>query len=774
VDPDDAPSDARPVGPVLRAWRKRALLSQEQLAERAGLSVRTIRRLESGGQAGRHYGSSLRMVADALGLSDAERATLAATSDGTTSDVAAPAGSDVPSSAADRSVPRQLPSDVRGFTGRAADIARLATMVEDAGEPAPIVISAIDGTAGIGKTALAVHWAHRVKRHFPDGQLYLNLRGYGPGEPMDPEDALAAMLRSLGVDRGRIPEGADERSALLRTTLATRRTLILLDNARDSDQVRPLLPGSDALVLVTSRRKLRALAVRDGARHLTLDLLPEPEAVALLAGAIGADRVDAEPTAATEIVRLCACLPLALRLAAERINGLPPIPLRDVVADLTAHKSRLAALSIDESADTDLRSVFAWSHESLEPDAARMFDVLGLYPGGSIAVAAAAALAGVAPAAAATTFAQLVAVNMLEQRFSGRYELHDLLREYARERAEEHVGDRSAARHRLVGWYVHTAANACGQLVATPHGMPIADPPEGVAPERFGDHQAAVEWFDAELDAIIEIIQTSADHGHHRDGAVLGRLIWHYLYLRGRWQQMRMVGEVGVELAVAIGDALLEARIRNGLSVPYGFLPGFGEQEIATSRRALSIFEDLGDRGGQAGCLLNLGGAYNTAGRYAEAREVLERARDLYEQDGNRLYAAFALNNLAGTARELGLLDDALTYARCAVVAIRGSSEPFRVVTALIVEARVHAALGDHDAAVGCFREALATAESLGNTHRAIQLRVELGRELSAAGARGEAVDVWREAYRICVERDDPAIEEVRSLLGDQPAPPIA
>lgn len=755
---------------MLRAWRKRALLSQEQLAEKAGLSVRTIRRLESDGRAGRAYATSLRLVADALDLTDAERATLADTATG--------AGSEVPSSASDRAVPRQLPSDVRGFAGRAGDMARLAAMVADAGampgEPAPIVISAIDGTAGIGKTALAVHWAHQVKRHFPDGQLYLNLRGYGPGEPMDPEDALAAMLRSLGVDRDRIPEGADERSALLRTTLATRRTLILLDNARDSDQVRPLLPGSAALVLVTSRRKLRALAVRDGARHLTLDLLPEPEAVALLAGAIGRDRVDAEPVAAAQIVRLCACLPLALRLAAERINGLPPIPLGDVVADLTAHKSRLAALSIEESADTDLRSVFAWSYEALEPAAARMFDVLGLHPGSGISTAAAAALAGVAPERAAATLAQLVTVNMLEQRFSGRYEMHDLLREYARERADEHVGNRSAARDRLVRWYVHTAANAAAQLVATPHGMPIADPPEGVAPERFGDHQSAVAWFDAELDAIITIIQTAGDHGHHRDGAVLGRLIWHYLYLRGRWQQMRLAGEVGVELAVAAGDALLEAKIRNGLSVPYGFLRGFGEEEIATSRRALSIFERLGDRGGQAGCLLNLGGAYNTAGRYAEAREVLERARELYEHDGNQLYAAFALNNLAGTARELGLLGDALSYARRAVAAIRGSSEPFRVVTALIVEARVHAALGDHGAAVGCFREALATAESLGNTHRAVQLRVELGRELSATGAEREAVEVWREAYRICLERDDPAIEEVRSLLGERDASPTA
>jgi tetratricopeptide (TPR) repeat protein len=666
--------------------------------------------------------------------------------------------------------PRQLPSDIRGFVGRHGDIAGLDKIMGDVGGApngsVPIVISAIDGSAGIGKTALAVHWAHHVKHHFPDGQLYLNLRGYGPGEPVTSGAALAAMLRSLDVAGDRIPAGVDERSALLRSTLAARRMLILLDNAQDSDQVRPLLPGSDALVIVTSRRKLHSLSVRDGARHLTLNLLSHPEALELFAEAIGTDRIGREPAEAVAIIELCARLPLALRLAAERANRQPTTPLRELVAELTDQRGRLATLSIEGSPDTDLRSVFAWSYAALEPEAARMFDFLGLHPGNGISVSAAAALAGVPPEQAAATLEQLTNASMLEQRFRGRFEMHDLLREYASDHAERHAGEHSAARGRLLQWYVHTAANARAQLTEAPHRLPIApNPPEGITPEQFAGYQAGLEWFDAEQDAIVEIALSAGDHGHGEGAAVLGQLSWHYLYLRGLWQQLLVVGESTAEYASAIGNLLLEAKIRNGLSVPYGKLPGFAHEEIETSRQALSIFERLDDLRGQAGCLLNLGVTTSAVERFAEAREHLERARDLYEKDGDRLYSAFALNNLAIVYRSLDRLDDALHCARQAVDYLQGCAEPFRLVQALVTIADVYAAGADHHAAAQSYRDALAVADRIGNTYQLIPLRIDLGKQLSAAGSQNEAIGVWQEAYQICLERDDPAAEEIQRLL---------
>jgi tetratricopeptide (TPR) repeat protein/transcriptional regulator with XRE-family HTH domain len=759
--------DGLPVGPLLRGWRKRALLTQEQLAERAGLSTRTIRRLESGDPTARPHGTSLQLLAAALDLDEADRATLAAAVGGAPDRTTDPGE---PPARARWAPPRQLPSNVHGFVGRDDDVARLDKIMGGLGrgDSAPIVISAIDGTAGIGKTALAVHWAHHAKGHFPDGQIYLDLRGYGPGEPVRPDDALAAMLRSSGVDADRIPTGVDERSALLRSTLATRRVLIVLDNARDSDQVRPLLPGSAAVVLVTSRRRLRALSVHHGARHLTLDLLPERDALELLAEAIGRDRVESEPAEASAIVRLCARLPLALRLAAERAGGTPGRPLRELVADLADHRGRLAALSIDESPDTDLRSVFAWSYDALDAEAARMFDVLGLHPGNGVSVSAAASLAGVPPARAAAALRRLANASMLEERFPGHFELHDLLREYACARAEQlAAGHRSAARGRVLQWYVYTAADARAQLVATPHELSIPpDPPEGVTPERFDDERAAAEWIDAERDAIVEIVRWADDPGQRAAAAVLGQLTWPHFYVRGLWHQMRVVGEAGIEHAVAIGDPLLEAKIRNGLSQPYGHLPECADKVIETSREALAIFERLGIRRGQAGCLLNLGSAYYEAKRLPEAREAHERARDLYLQDGNQLYAAFALNNLAGTLVELGRLDEALGHARRAVEVIRDGPEPFRLVAALVTLAGVHVAREDHAAAVRTYRDAVAAAERLDVRYEAIPLRIKLGRQLAASGAEQEAIEVWRDAHRMCLERDDPSTEEVERLLG--------
>ncbi|WP_163573382.1 NB-ARC domain-containing protein [Fodinicola feengrottensis] len=289
--------------------------------------------------------------------------------------------------------PRQLPPDIAGFVGRAADLAVLDELVDETID-ARVVTAAVDGPAGIGKTALVVHWAHRVSGHFPDGQLYVNLHGYGTEKPVETAGALDFMLRSLGVPAARIPPDLDARSALLRSELAGRRLLVILDNARDSEQVRPLLPGSGSLALITGRRQLRSLAVREGARRITLGLLDDMDAVALLHRVLGAERVRHDPAAAVEVVDLCARLPLALRVVAEYAARRLDEPLAEVAADLRAQRSRLDALSADDGVSTDLRAVFSWSYNALSDSAARMFRLLGLSPGTEFSACAAAALAG--------------------------------------------------------------------------------------------------------------------------------------------------------------------------------------------------------------------------------------------------------------------------------------------------------------------------------------------------------------------------------------------
>jgi DNA-binding SARP family transcriptional activator/tetratricopeptide (TPR) repeat protein len=668
----------------------------------------------------------------------------------------------------ERVIPRQLPAGAPGFVGREAELQRLDDLLAHAdqvrqSQPTAVVISAIDGTAGIGKTALAVHWAQRSAHRFPDGQLYLNLRGYGPDHPVDPADALETLLRALDVPSERIPAGLDERSALLRSQLSGHRMLILLDNARDSEQVRPLLPGSGGLVLVTSRRRLRVLSTHHGARHVTLDLLPMHDALQLLADAIGRDRIEREPQQAEEIVTLCARLPLALRLAAERINRFPAATLSDLAAELAGHRSRLGALSIDETPDTDLRSVFSWSYSALDSCSARMFDLLGLHPGASISAPAAAALAGIEPAPAQQLLDRLTNVSLLEQRFPGRYELHDLLRDFALEQPRP---DGSAAYVRLGHWYVHTAANAQARLTSIHHRLPVApEPPEGVEPMRFTSHRDAVAWFDLERWAIVEIVESAADHDLHESGAVLGGLTWTYLYMRGQAQLMIGILEHAVDCAVAIGHAFLEAKCRNGLGVAYLKSRRF-EEAIASYREALAIFTELGDLREQATALLNMGSTYNELERFPEAQETLERAQAMFQQDGSTLPEAFALNNLAESYLGTRHFDKALDCAHRALDTIRAGHEQFRQVVALETIAHIHAVRGDHRFAIHHCRSALEVAEKTQATDREIPLRIALGKQLSAIGDHEEAIAVWREAHRACIAAGDPAAAEIEVLLG--------
>jgi tetratricopeptide (TPR) repeat protein len=454
---------------------------------------------------------------------------------------------------------------------------------------------------------------------------------------------------------------------------------------------------------------------------------------------------------------------LALRLAAERINRFPAATLSDLAGELRGHHSRLGALSIDESPDTDLRSVFSWSYSALDPDSARMFDLLGLHPGAASSVSAAAALAGIPPAQAQRLLDRLTNVSLLEQRFPGRYEFHDLLRDFA---VEHDPPDVSAAYTRLVHWYVHTTANARAQLTGIPHRMPVAAaPPAGVEPVQFASLRDAVAWFDLERDALVKIVKAAGGFGIHEGAAVLYGIIWVYLYMRGHVRLMITAGDSAVECATAIGNYFLEAKCRNGLGVGM-FEGGMFEEAIASFHRAFAIFSELGDVREQATVLLNMGNAYNNLHRFSDSRESLERAHSMFLQAGDTLSAALALNNLADSYLGSRQFEKALDCAHQALRVIRTGHEKFRQVRVLETIANIHSARGDHPSAISYYREALDVAAKTQATEREVLLRIELGKQLSEAGEHDEAIIVWREAHQICITADNPAAAEIEELLG--------
>ncbi|EMD28635.1 AfsR/SARP family transcriptional regulator [Amycolatopsis azurea] len=664
-------------------------------------------------------------------------------------------------------VPRQLPGDVRGFVGRGDEMAGLDRLVSGA-DGQPVVISAVDGAAGIGKTSLAVHWAHQVVPRFPDGQLYLNLRGYGPSVPVDPADALDVLLRSLGVPPERVPADVEERAALWRTESAARGMLVVLDNARDSAQVRPLLPGGGSVV-VTSRRKLRGLSAREGARHLTLGLLSPAEGLELFTDQVGRDRVAAEPDAAAAIVELCARLPLALRLAADHAARHPEWPLSSLRDEL-AEQRGLEVLSVDDDRDSDLRSLFDWSYDALDVQAAAVFDALGLFPGDTIGRHAVAALAAIPPSVAGAALARLAEVSMLQQRLPDRFELHDLLRQYARDKVAALPGA-PAAVERLAAHYVHTAERARDHLTGIPHRMPIAVAGPDVPVVDFTDHHSAVAWFDREIDTIAKLVVGADEHGLHAQAAVLFQLSWHYLYLRGHWQRIVDMGEAALRGATAAGDRFLLAKCFNGASAGYGRAAD-RDKQITYCRAALEIFRELGDLAEQGTALLNLGSALNWLRRFAEAVEPLREAVRLYESVGDDLPAAMALNNLADTFVGLGRYEEASGPARRALDTFRKGEEPTRIVAGLETIAAVQAGAGDHRTAAATYREAVDLVEEIHVTRSAVPLRVGLGHALLALGDVDQARRVWREAYDRCLlDGDQTVADEIRELLSAHARP---
>jgi tetratricopeptide (TPR) repeat protein/transcriptional regulator with XRE-family HTH domain len=625
--------------------RQAAGLSQAELADRSGLSVRSISNLERG-RTRWPYPDSVRRLADALGLSAEERAEFTAAAgrrlarDGATDEVADPAGA-APGARPGRAgdghlLPRQLPGPVRQFTGRKNELEMLTGLMDQAAdsEPAAVLISAIVGMAGVGKTALAVHWGHQAARHFPDGQLYVDLRGYDPSAlPVPASDALAGFLRALGVAGQDIPDVAEERAAAFRSLLAEKRVLVVLDNAREAEQVRPLLPGSPGcMALVTSRDALGGLVAGHGALRLRVDPLPLPEAVDLLRRLIGG-RTEDDYDAAVRLAVQCGRLPLALRVAAELAAARDGVALAELTAELAHMQQRLERLEAGEDQRTTVRAVFTWSYEGLNPAPARMFRLVGLHPGPDISVPAAARLADLPVAEARRALGVLNRAHLLQEDEPSRFSCHDLLRGYAAGQAavQDDERQRLAALTRLFDYYLHSAARAVEILFPAAGGG--LRPRQQAAPvPAFDDEPAARAWLDAERANLVAVATRAASHGLPQHVIDLSTTLFWHLDYGGHSSEADAIHSSAVLAAAQTQDQAAQAHALINLG-GVALRQSRNAQATGYYRQALALCRSSGDRFGELRAIGSLAAVEQRESRYRQAagryRQVLDLSREL-------------------------------------------------------------------------------------------------------------------------------------------------
>ncbi len=730
------------------------------------------------------YRQARRVLVDELGIEPGPHLRLLHQQilDGDAALAAPPAGHDgtpqAPAPATDSAsspagVPRQLPGAVPHFTGRLAELARLSQILDQAGSQAPgtVVISAIGGTAGVGKTALAVHWAHQVTDRFPDGQLYVNLRGFDPaGQPVHPAEAVRDFLHALGVMASQIPPGLAGQAALYRSLLAGKRVLVVLDNAGDAAQVRPLLPGAPgSLVLVTSRHQLTSLAAAEEARLITLDVLTGTEARELLAGRLGAGRIDAEPGAAADLVRLCAGLPLALAIAAGRAAASPAVPLAALAAELHQAQQRLDALSTDGT--INVRAAFSWSYRELDDEAARIFRLLGAHPGPDITVAAAASMAGIPPSQAGPVLARLATMGLLTMHAPGRYALHDLLRIYAAEqaRAQDSHADRRAATRRVLDHYLHTAR--VGALL-TRSREPITSPPPqpGVTPEQLDGTAQAMDWFAAERRVLLRVTGLAADAHFDIHAWQLPWAMAESLDRHGHWRDYAATQRTALAAASRLGDTAGQAIASRLLATACARLTDYDEARthLAVS---LELSEQAGDQAGQARAHQLFSWVAEYPGGYAEAIHHTEQALSLFQAIADQGGQADTLNNLGWYHAQQGSYHKARLFCGRALALHRKLSQRQGEAAAWDSLGYISHQFGRPRSSILCYEHALTLFRTLGDRYNQAETLTHLGDAHQAAGDQQQQRDAWEEAASLLSDLSHPGEARVRQKLHNSTRP---
>jgi tetratricopeptide (TPR) repeat protein/transcriptional regulator with XRE-family HTH domain len=753
-------------GALLRAHRRVAGLTQEALAVRAALSSQAVGALERGDRRFPHRDTVARLAV-ALGLDPGQQADFVA--------AAARQPAPRPEVVAQRQVvasdgggpgpepPRQLLAAPAHFAGRAAPAKAILDAVEHS---TGVVVSAISGMAGIGKTAFALHCAHQLRDRYPDGQLYADLRGFEPYRPpVSSASVVRAFLEALQGPGRSIPADPEAQIGLYRSILADRRMLIVLDNALDAEQVRPLLPPAPGcLALVTSRHRLTSLAVTGDAQLITLDLLTHDDARDLLVARLGRERVSAEPLAADAIISRCGYLPLALAIVAARAAADPRFPLAALAEELDQGGCLDALHGGDATAS--VRIAFSCSYQTLSPLAARLFRLLGAHPGPDVSTYAAASLAGVPVQQVRAQLTELTHANLIAQHQPGRFALHDLVRAYATERAgcEESGDDLCAAIHRMFDHYLHSAHAANHTISSHNELTDLSEPQPGTVPERPCGSEEAVDWFTAERAVLPAVVDEAGARGYDVHVWQLAWSFTDFLCRRGDWQ-----ADIGLQLA-ALGaarrlrDAPAQARTHRLLASDLTQLGRYAEA-LDQLHEALRLTIATGDACGQAHTHNHLAFAWERQGRYDQTLHHCQQALALFQETGNRVGQADALNGIGWSHVKLGNHKQAKDCCRRAIALNEELGSKSGRASAWDSLGYAHHHLGEYEQAIACYERSIQLHRDLGNRYYEATVLTHLGDTHLVTGGRGGATKLWRQALDILVELDHADAGEVQAKL---------
>jgi tetratricopeptide (TPR) repeat protein/transcriptional regulator with XRE-family HTH domain len=737
---------------LLRELRTRQLMTQEDLAERAGLSVGTVRGLESG-RISRPRSASVRALVEVLAGSDDERRRFIALAHGAApTSTSSRTGGDAEPGVGLVGIggpPRQLPRETSWFTGRTAELEHLLELVPEPGRAGAVVISAIDGMAGIGKTALAVYAAHRMVDRFPDGQLFIDLHGYTQGlAPTEPAEALDQLLRDLGVPGTQIPTGLEARAALYRTRLAGRRMLIVLDNAATEARVAPLLPGAaGCLVLVTSRRRLAGL---DHTNTVSLDTLPLPDAVTLFTQTAGGDRLAGQPAElVAELVELCGRLPLAIRIAAARLRSHPAWHLCDLVQRLRDRQHRLGELAAGQHSVT---AALDLSYQHLSRDQQRAYRLLGLHPGAEFEAHATAALLDSTPPQAGRVLDQLLEAHLLQEPTPGRYRFHDLTRAHAARTATDNQTALAtdAALGRLLDYYRHTAAAATDAAYPyeREHRPQVPPPPPHTPSPDLIDPAAALAWLDTELSNLLAAARYATEHGRPAHLLHLSMILHPHLRTRGRYHDAETLHQQALTTAGAAGDQAGQLNASNGLG-QIDLMQGRYAQAANHLEQALQIARDTGNSPGEMEALNGLGDIHLRQGRYGQAVDHFEQVLRIARATGHRPGELNALTGLGQIDLMQGRHAQAADHIKDALRIARATGNRPGELETLNGLGQIHRRQGRYGQAADHFAQALRIARATGNRPGELIALAGLGRIHRVQGRYAQAADHYAQALRI-------------------------